>query len=144
MLTKMNSTFSLTPLRNSLKSLESILAQPINEYLRDGVIKRFEYTFELSRKTIKRFFKNIGREDILDGPKPIIREAGKNNLISNVEAWLNFHEARNISTEVEFVVLIKNILILISLSFVKTSTNSHSLNYEMILRNQILLLQLIL
>lgn len=96
----MQSSLSLTPLRNALKSLEDILAQPVNEYIRDGIIQRFEFTFELSWKTLKRIFKDAGREDILTGPKPVIREAGKMNLISDVEAWLNFLYARNTSAHV--------------------------------------------
>lgn len=85
----------LSPLEKSLESLKDILNQPINEYIRDGVIQRFEYTFELSWKTLKRYFKEIGREDIPGGPKPLIREAGKEGLIDDVEKWLDFLEARN-------------------------------------------------
>ncbi len=86
---------STAPLQKALTSLEDILKQPINEYLRDGVIQRFEYTFELSWKLIKRYFDEIGRRDIPAGPKPLIREAGKENLIDSVEMWLEFLEARN-------------------------------------------------
>ncbi|MEI8346319.1 MAG: HI0074 family nucleotidyltransferase substrate-binding subunit [Pseudomonadota bacterium] len=92
--------FSLIPLKSSLKSLQDILRQPINEYIRDGVIQRFEYTFELSWKTIKRYFNLIGREDIATGPKPILREAGKEKLINDVEEWLVFLDKRNTSTHI--------------------------------------------
>lgn len=91
---------SLKPLQAALESLEDILSQPLNEYIRDGVIQRFEFTFELSWKALQRYFRLIGREDIASGPKPIIREAGKDGLIDNVEAWLDFLEKRNISTHV--------------------------------------------
>ena len=91
---------SLHPLEKALQSLKDILKQPINEYIRDGVIQRFEFTFELSWKTIKRYFKEIGRDDIPAGPKPLIREAGKEELIANVEEWLDFLEKRNISTHI--------------------------------------------
>lgn len=84
-----------SPLEKALHSLEDILAQPMNEYIRDGAIQRFEYTFELSWKLLKRYFNEIGRQDIAAGPRPIIKEAGKEGLIGDVEAWLEFLEARN-------------------------------------------------
>jgi nucleotidyltransferase substrate binding protein (TIGR01987 family) len=89
-----------TPLSKALNSLEDILSQEMNEYIRDGVIQRFEYTFELSWKLLKRYFKEIGREDIPGGPRPLIKEAGKEGLIDNVEAWLNFLESRNKTTHI--------------------------------------------
>ncbi|MDP7322047.1 MAG: HI0074 family nucleotidyltransferase substrate-binding subunit [Bacteriovoracaceae bacterium] len=90
----------ITPLKNALLSLEDILKQPLNEYIRDGVIQRFEYTFELSWKIIARYFKEIGREDLPHGPRPLIKEAGKEGLINDVEAWLRFLESRNKSTHI--------------------------------------------
>ena len=96
----MSDELSLMPLKKALTSLEDILGQPMNEYIRDGVIQRFEFTFELSWKMMKRYFKVIGREDLPAGPKPIIREAGKEGLIKDVEEWLIFLEKRNISTHI--------------------------------------------
>ncbi len=88
------------PLKKALACLEDILGQDMNEYIRDGVIQRFEYTFELSWKLLKRYFKEIGREDIPAGPRPLIKEAGKEGLISDVEIWLKFLESRNKSTHI--------------------------------------------
>lgn len=90
----------IAPLKKAVQSLKEILKQPINEYVRDGVTQRFEYTFELSWKFMKRYFKEIGREDIPNGPKPVIREAGKEGLINDVESWLDFLEMRNITVHV--------------------------------------------
>lgn len=96
----MSDDLSLKPLEDALESLKDILAQPVNEYIRDGVIQRFEFTFELCWKTLKRYFKLIGRQDLSVGPRPILREAGKAGVISNVDVWLNFLEQRNISTHI--------------------------------------------
>lgn len=85
----------ISPIRNALTSLEDILKQPVNEYIRDGVIHRFENTFDLSWKMIARYFKEIGREDVANGPRPLLREAAKAGLIDDVESWLEFLEARN-------------------------------------------------
>lgn len=48
---------SLDYVKQALDSLELALAQPKNEFIRDAVIQRFEYSFELSWKTLKRFLK---------------------------------------------------------------------------------------
>lgn len=88
----------LTPLKDALNSLEDILNQTIDEYVRDGVIQRFEYTFELAWKMINRYFKEIGIKDIPSGPKPIIREAAKLGIITSVDDWFKFLEARNLAS----------------------------------------------
>lgn len=90
----------ITALTRALASLEDILKQEMNEYIRDGVIQRFEYTFELSWKTIRRYYKEIGRIEIPNGPKPLIREAAKDKLIDNVDKWFLFLDARNISSHI--------------------------------------------
>ncbi len=51
--------FDLTPLDNAVRQLAAGLtistADPANELIRDGVIQRFEYTYELSHKTLRRY-----------------------------------------------------------------------------------------
>jgi nucleotidyltransferase substrate binding protein (TIGR01987 family) len=84
----------------SLESLKDILNQDMNEYIRDGVIQRFEYSFELCWKSIAKYFKDIGRADIPSGPKPLIREAGKEGLIEDVNAWFDFLQARNSTSHI--------------------------------------------
>ncbi len=86
--------FSLRPLSDALKTLEDALIQHRDDLTRDGCIQRFEYTFELAWKTLKKYLEmnsNI-REDNL---KNIFREAGKQGLIESVEQWFQFQVARN-------------------------------------------------
>lgn len=89
--------FSLKPLRDALSSLEEIVNEPENKVIRDAVIQRFEYTFELSWKTLKRYFElnNKLREENV---KNIFREAGKQGLIESVEQWFGFLHARNLTS----------------------------------------------
>ncbi len=51
--------FDMNPLENAVRQLAAGLAAanaaPDNELLRDGVIQRFEYTYELSHKTLRRY-----------------------------------------------------------------------------------------
>jgi nucleotidyltransferase substrate binding protein (TIGR01987 family) len=49
----------ITPLANAIARLQEALArhrtEPHDEQLRDGLIQRFEFTYELSHKTLRRF-----------------------------------------------------------------------------------------
>ena len=92
---------NLDPLEKAITQLKSGLdqshADPDNELLRDGVIQRFEYTMDLSWKMIQRYLKHIAQveESAIRTKKDLFREAGKLGLISNVEAWFGYYEARN-------------------------------------------------
>ena len=96
----MNS-LNLDPLEKAIEQLKSGLNQSHenldNELLRDGVIQRFEYTMDLSWKMIQRYLKHIVQveESAIRTKKDLFREAGRLGVISNVEAWFGYYEARN-------------------------------------------------
>lgn len=87
--------FSMDLLKQALKSLEvSVNKQPRDEFVADSIIQRFEYTYELSWKTLKRYFiENQNTEEF--HVKNLWREAAKQGLIKNPEIWFEFHKARN-------------------------------------------------
>lgn len=83
----------LSILENSLKVLEESLA-PKNLLERDGSIQRFEFTFELSWKTLARVLQSDKPlED--NSVKGVLREAAKQGLIDDIEEWFVFQYARN-------------------------------------------------
>ena len=86
---------SLDYVKQALDSLELALAQPKNEFIRDAVIQRFEYSFELSWKTLKRFLKlyYAYQEGHL---KDLFRLAAKYKLITHTQNWFTYLEARNL------------------------------------------------
>ncbi len=88
---------SLNPLKKALASLEKAISQPENEFTRDSVIQRFEFTFELSWKALKRFLE-ADRPMADDSVRGILREAHQRKLISHLEQWFAFHKARNLSS----------------------------------------------
>ncbi|MHB8422952.1 MAG: nucleotidyltransferase substrate binding protein [Leptospirales bacterium] len=94
-------SLNLEPLEKAIEQLKSGINQsqsdPDNELLRDGVIQRFEYTMDLSWKTIQRYLKHIAQvdESAIRTKKDLFREAARLRIITNVEAWFGYYEARN-------------------------------------------------
>jgi len=87
----------LTPYKKALHSLSKGLKQPKDEFTRDAVIQRFEYTYELSWKMLKRYLaEETGIREF--NVKNLYREAGRQNLIDNVEKWFEYHAARNLTS----------------------------------------------
>lgn len=87
---------SFEPLKKTLASLESALtAPPKNDLERDGVIQRFEYSFELSWKAIRTLLIALGRSEVSGSPKPLFREAASEGLLPDSAVWFRFLEARN-------------------------------------------------
>ena len=83
--------------QKALASLERALNQPKDEYIRDATIQRFEYCYELSWKSLKRYLKqycSVEENNI----KNLFRIALKQNLIDNIEDWFKYHESRNITS----------------------------------------------
>jgi len=71
----------LTTFEKALLSLEKALEQPKNEFIRDSVIQRFEYTYELAWKMLRRFLvADVGSEALA----PLTRkndQRGQSNLV---------------------------------------------------------------
>lgn len=70
-----------------------------NDVVRDGVIQRFEFTYELSWKTTKEYLESIGIVD-KNSPKSVIKEAYTQKIIQNEENWLQMISDRNITSHV--------------------------------------------
>jgi nucleotidyltransferase substrate binding protein (TIGR01987 family) len=95
-----NSGIKLTYLKKALISLKAALANPLledktaYEFMRDSVVQRFEYSYELCRNLLKKILVNIFEEETTT-VKDIYRTAGRHNLIDNVEHWFYYHDVRN-------------------------------------------------
>lgn len=95
-----SSVFRCDAFERALNSLEEGLRDPglhSNVLLRDGVIQRFEYTFELAWKMIQRVLGILGQmeEEKLMSKKDLFRLAAQKGLLTDPEAWFVFLEARN-------------------------------------------------
>ena len=91
------SALNIKPFEKALKSLSEVLRKKWTVLVQDATIQRFEYTFELSWKVLKRYFKLNNNLDIFN-VKDIFREAGKQELIDHVEKWFEYLEARNLTS----------------------------------------------
>jgi len=89
-------------LRNAIDRLREAVArcarEPEDEQLRDGLIQRFEFTYELSQKTLRRYLREIAAspEEIDRMPfADVIRTAnGAGLLQGDWPAWRRFREMR--------------------------------------------------
>ena len=62
--------------------------------IRDGVIQRFEFTYELAWKATKAYLEEIGLVD-RNSPKAVIKEAYAQKLICHEQNWLAMLDDRH-------------------------------------------------
>jgi len=65
----------------------------LNELEEQGLIKAFEYTYELAWNTMKDFYEEQG-ETAIQGSKDAIRMAFNRGLIKSGQAWMNMVQSR--------------------------------------------------
>ncbi|AIF52868.1 nucleotidyltransferase substrate binding protein [Pelosinus sp. UFO1] len=70
-----------------------------NDLVRDGLIQRFEFIFELAWKTLKTIFDEEGLTG-LNSPKTVLREAFSAGLIEKDEVWLVMLNDRNTTAHI--------------------------------------------
>ncbi len=95
-------SLDITPLGNAVGRLREGLArhlrEPSDEQLRDGLIQRFEFTYELSHRTLKRFLKATAAspDDIEEMSfADLVRAANAQGLLQgDWPAWRRFRELR--------------------------------------------------
>lgn len=71
-----------------------------NDIIRDSLIQRFEFTYELTHKTLKEFMKYVGITLDNSFPRSIFKKAYVNNLISDDKVWINLLEDRNSTSHI--------------------------------------------
>jgi nucleotidyltransferase substrate binding protein (TIGR01987 family) len=63
----------------------------------EGLIQRFEFTFELAWKTLQDLLSHRGYHDIM-GPRPVLEQALKDGLINDNIGWAKMLKSRNETT----------------------------------------------
>ena len=69
----------------------------LNQREQQGLIKAFEYTFELAWNTLRDLLRSQGDATLL-GSRDTLREAFRLGLISNGEAWMLMIQDRNLTS----------------------------------------------
>lgn len=85
-------------LKEAHARLKDALEQPKNEFLRDSVIQRFEFTFELSWKVMKTANEMLGKE--CASPRQCIRVSAQTAIIDNPEMWMTYLNQRNYASHI--------------------------------------------
>ena len=75
-------------------------AREDNDLKSDSLIQRFEFTYELTHKTLKEFMKYLGVTLENSFPRTIYKKAYVNNLISDDQVWIRLLEDRNCTSHI--------------------------------------------
>lgn len=82
-------------LKKAFGQLEKFMVKPdLSELEEQGLIKAFEYTYELSWTTLQDFLKYRGQTDIY-GSRDVFRKAFQLGLLADGELWMDMLKSRN-------------------------------------------------
>jgi nucleotidyltransferase substrate binding protein (TIGR01987 family) len=99
-------TLDFTPLRKAIvrldEGLQRYLSEPDDEQIRDGLIKRFEFTYDVAHKSLRKAMEaaasNPEEVDQMSFPT-LIRTAWEQGLISgDWNSWQVYRKQRNITS----------------------------------------------
>lgn len=101
------SELNLTILKNSFNTLKECyndytLQQDtkLKNYIKDSCIKRFEYTYETSKKIMNKFLKKeYDKTEKELSINNIFREMYAIGLIKNFENWIDYREKHNLTSQ---------------------------------------------
>ncbi|MBO8143713.1 MAG: nucleotidyltransferase substrate binding protein [Thermodesulfobacterium sp.] len=89
---------SINKLKKAFETLKEGAFKANSQLEKDGVIQRFEYTFEIFWKTLKILLSYLGIECY--SPRSCIKEAFRQGFIEDDEIFLDMLEDRNRSSHI--------------------------------------------
>ncbi|MBK8230998.1 MAG: nucleotidyltransferase substrate binding protein [Candidatus Eisenbacteria bacterium] len=93
-------TLDCSSLRRAVASLDEALALERDAIVRDEVVQRFELTYELCWKFIRRSLADSDGSEAIESlaRRDLFRLAARRGLIGDAEPWFDYHRARNESS----------------------------------------------
>ncbi len=88
--------YTVEKLNKAVKRLVDGLKKSKDQLDRDGVIQRFEFTFELTWKSLRLFLLDQGI--VVNSPKEAFKEAFRYGLINDEKLFLDMLEDRNLTS----------------------------------------------
>lgn len=90
--------------QNALKRLEEAIARyqssTSDTLYRDGLIQRFEFTFELAWKSLKEYMEDQGMVMTIVSPRSVLKEAYAAGIIDNPDIWNEAVDSRNLMSHI--------------------------------------------
>jgi nucleotidyltransferase substrate binding protein (TIGR01987 family) len=83
--------------KKALKLYQEAVFENMSRLEEEGMIHRFEYTFELAWKCLQDLLQERGYANAR-GPRPVLEQAFQDGIISNGPLWMQMLNARNEST----------------------------------------------
>jgi nucleotidyltransferase substrate binding protein (TIGR01987 family) len=80
----------------AMKKLDEALTLNETEIVRDALIQRFEFTFEIAWKSCQRVLRDLGIA--AKSPRDALSEAQQQGWLTDLGAWLELMEARNLTS----------------------------------------------
>jgi nucleotidyltransferase substrate binding protein (TIGR01987 family) len=93
---------AIDSLKESMRWYEKENCDTPLDILRDSVIQRFEYTYELAWKMMKRWLEaNLSATEV-DGVarRELFRIAAQQQLVTDPLEWFKYHQARNMTSHI--------------------------------------------
>ena len=83
------------------EALTELAATPTSTVIRDGVIQRFEFTFELAWKSLREYLGDQGFDlNNIVFSKQVFKAAYAAQIIHDEQVWLDMLSSRNVTSHV--------------------------------------------
>lgn len=103
-----NFSNALKRLLSAIERKKALQEEGFEDLYLDVIVKRFEFTYEMAWKSLKRYLEYLGLE--ATSPRAVFKEAYAQGLIQDQDVWLDMIEQRNLSSDVYDEFQIKVIL----------------------------------
>ena len=98
---------------------EGLAIRNPDNFHKQGVIKCFEYTFELAWKTLQDYLKEVTGYADVKGPRPVLQQAFQDQIIKDGKLWFTMLESRNLSSHIYDAAEIETIFMRITQDYLK-------------------------